>query len=42
MLFRSDLLAVVGGSFDSKYGASYLEISSAERFRERDAVCDGC
>ena len=32
----------VGGSFDSKYGASYLEISSAERFRERDAVCDGC
>ena len=38
----TDLLAVVGGSFDSKYGASYLEISSAERFRERDAVCDGC
>ena len=38
----TDLLAVVGGSFDSKYGASYLEISRAERFRERDAVCDGC
>ena len=38
----TDLLAVVGGSFDSKYGASYLAISSAERFRERDAVCDGC
>ena len=41
-LLATDLLAVVGGSFDSKYGASYLEISSAERFRERDAVCDGC
>lgn len=35
----TDLLAVVGGSFSSQYGASYIEISSVERLRERDAVC---
>lgn len=33
---ESDLVAVVGGSFGSQYGASYLEISTVERLCARE------
>ena len=38
-LLPTDMVAVIGGSFGSRYGASYIEISDVERLRERDNDC---
>lgn len=39
-LESTDLLVVIGGSFGSQYGASYIEISDVQRLRERDDADD--
>ena len=38
-LLPTDMVAVIGGSFGSHYGASYIEISDVERLRERENEC---